>query len=90
MRNTVFNVGSTAENYTKKMLVDLILERLPKTVVEYVKRESDPRDYRVQFAKIERELGFGLRWSVPDGMDEVIGAIREGIITDYTRKEYRN
>jgi nucleoside-diphosphate-sugar epimerase len=90
VRGAVFNVGGTGENYTKKMLVDLILERLPETVVEYVKRDADPRDYRVRFSKIEQELGFRPSLTVPSGLDEVIAAIQTGVIADFTRKEYRN
>jgi len=90
VQNAVFNVGGTAENYTKKMLVDLILERLPGTNVEFVKRDADPRDYRVRFGKIEKQLGFRPSLTVPRGLDEVIAAIRTGVIVDFTRKEFRN
>ena len=90
VQNAVFNVGGTAENYTKKMLVDLILERLPGTNVEFVKRDADPRDYRVRFGKIEQQLGFRPTFVVPRGLDEVITAIRTGVIADFTRKDFRN
>ncbi len=90
VRGAVFNVGGTAENYTKKMLVELIQERLPQTVVEYVKRDADPRDYRVRFTKIEETLGFRPSITVPNGVDEVIAGIRTGVIGDFTRPEYRN
>jgi nucleoside-diphosphate-sugar epimerase len=90
VQNAVFNVGGTDENYTKKMLVDLILERLPDTNVEFVKRDADPRDYRVRFRKIGEQLGFRPSLTVPRGLDEVITAIRTGVIADFTCKEYRN
>ena len=90
VQGQVFNVGATTENYTKKMLVDLLLEELPDTDVEYVKRQDDPRDYRVRFSKIEEELGFQTNYVVPGGLSEVISAIRTGVISDFTRKEYRN
>lgn len=90
VQNAVFNVGGTAENYTKKMLVDLLLERLPGTNVEFVKRDNDPRDYRVRFGKIEDQLGFRPSLTVPRGLDEVIAAIRTGVIADFTSKEFRN
>jgi nucleoside-diphosphate-sugar epimerase len=90
VQNAVFNVGGTEENYTKKMLVDLILERLPGTNVEFVKHDTDPRDYRVRFRKIGEQLGFRPSCTVPRGLDEVITAIRTGVIADFTLKEYRN
>ena len=86
----VFNVGATSENYTKKMLVDLIMKRLPGTNVEYVKRDTDPRDYRVEFAKIQKALGFQPTYSVPRGIDEIIRAVNSGVVSDFSRKEYRN
>ena len=79
-----FNVGSTGENYTKKMLVDLILEKLPEAdnLVSYVERGSDVRNYRVSFEKITRSLEFGITRTVPDGIVEIIEAIRSGMIND--------
>ena len=50
----VFNVGDTGQNFRKQDLVDLLVERLPDTRVEFVARTEDPRDYRVSFEKIQR------------------------------------
>lgn len=90
VRGEVFNVGATRENYTKKMLVELIKQHLPDTAIEYVKRDTDPRDYRVRFAKIEQELGFAPLITVPDGVEEVLAALRQGVIRDFTNAEYKN
>jgi nucleoside-diphosphate-sugar epimerase len=90
VRGEVFNLGGTDENYTKKMLVELIQQRLPDTAVDYVKRDQDPRDYRVRFAKIERVLAFRPTISVARGLDEIIMAVRTGVIADFTRQDYRN
>jgi nucleoside-diphosphate-sugar epimerase len=68
----VFNVGHTDENYTKKMLVERITERLGRGDVSFVHREEDPRDYRVDFSLIRDELGYVPQMTVPDGIDEVI------------------
>jgi nucleoside-diphosphate-sugar epimerase len=75
----VFNVGSTRENYRKQQLVELILPHAPDAVVEYVRRQEDPRDYRVSFAKIEERLGFAATLTVPDGIAEVARLVRLGI-----------
>jgi nucleoside-diphosphate-sugar epimerase len=45
----VFNVGNTEENYQKQMIVDEIKKQLPNSKIKYVKKDEDPRDYRVSF-----------------------------------------
>ncbi len=88
--NQVFNVGSTDQNYQKQGLVELIQYHISETVVEYVYKEEDPRDYKVSFTKIERELGFTVTRTVPDGIYEILQLIKEGLITDFDNPEYRN
>ena len=85
-----FNVGATAENYTKKMLVDLILQQLPEAegLVSYVERGADVRNYRVSFEKIEGRLGFGITRTVRQGIVEIIDAVRSGMIDDPDSKLY--
>lgn len=90
VRHEVFNVGCTEENYTKKMLVELILQRLPDTHVEFVARDHDPRDYRVRFAKIERAIGYRRGLTVEHGIDEIIAALRTGVIGELNHPQYRN
>ncbi|HSC90979.1 MAG TPA: NAD-dependent epimerase/dehydratase family protein [Gaiellaceae bacterium] len=86
----VFNVGSTSENYRKLDIVELLQERLPSARATYVHRAEDPRDYRVSFDKIERVLGFACRHTVPDGIDEVLGLLRSGLLADPKAPVYRN
>ncbi len=73
----VFNVGHSDENYRKLDLVQLITERLGRGNVSYVHRDEDPRDYKVSFEKIRRELGFEPRMRVPDGIDEIVRGLEE-------------
>lgn len=90
VRGEVFNVGSTAQNYRKCELVELIRPYAPGARVEYVHRAEDPRDYRVAFAKIERVLGYGITRSVADGIEEVARLVRAGIVEDPADPRYRN
>lgn len=87
-----FNVGDTRENYQKKTLVELILNELPsmRDRVSYVRRDDDPRDYRVSCGKIQAQLGFSVTKRVPDGIREVILAIKSGLIEDPDDSRYRN
>jgi nucleoside-diphosphate-sugar epimerase len=90
MRNQVFNVGSTEQNYQKQQLVELIKPYVPDGVIEYVHKQEDPRDYRVSFAKIKKELGFEITRTVADGIDEVVRLIRDEVIEDLSHPRYRN
>lgn len=76
----VFNVGATAENYQKQQIVQLVAVHAPDAVVEYVRRNEDPRDYRVDFAKIRARLDFTPSHSVASGVAEVARLVRAGII----------
>jgi nucleoside-diphosphate-sugar epimerase len=86
----VFNVGSTSENYTKRMIVDEISKQIPTGRVKYVEKAEDPRDYRVDFSKIKATLGFETTKTVPDGIREVRDVIQMGVITDPGNRRYYN
>jgi len=73
----VFNAGGDVNNFTKQMIVDAILEFLPKAKVAYQEHGSDPRNYRVDFAKIRKRLDFEPRFTVRDGISELIAAFKE-------------
>lgn len=90
VRGRVFNVGSTAENYQKKKLVELIRPQAPGAIVEYVHRNEDPRDYRVSFERMRSELGFETTRTVPDGIAEVAQLVRSGVIADFNAARWRN
>jgi nucleoside-diphosphate-sugar epimerase len=90
VNNHAFNVGSTKQNYTKQQLVALIQRHAPDAVVEYVQKNEDPRDYRVSFEKIRRELGFRCTRSVEDGIREIVHLVRSGALRDFDNPKYRN
>jgi nucleoside-diphosphate-sugar epimerase len=86
----VFNVGATSQNYRKVDLVELLTDRVPRATVRYVHRDEDPRDYRVSFDKVRERLGFEVTRTVPNGIDEVIGLLRSGLLADPFADVYRN
>lgn len=88
----VFNVGDTEENYQKKTLVAMVASELGSACgpVQFVHREEDPRDYRVDFSKIRNALEFRTKRRVIDGIREIISAIRFGTIKDPESALYRN
>jgi nucleoside-diphosphate-sugar epimerase len=86
----VFNVGDTAENYTKQMLIDEIRKVMPEARIRYVEQTDDPRNYRVNCDRIQRELGFRVTRTVPDGIREVMEVVRLGIVSDPDDQRYYN
>jgi nucleoside-diphosphate-sugar epimerase len=90
VRGQVFNVGSSQQNFRKQQIVDLIRQQAPDATVEYVHVDSDPRDYRVSFAKIHERLAFRTTTSVEDGVAEVARLVRQGVIQDMADACYRN
>lgn len=86
----VFNVGDTNENYTKQMLVNEIKKILPNSKIKYVKKNDDPRDYRVNCNKIKNELGFKISMTVPEGIMEIKRVIQEKLIQDPENQKYYN
>lgn len=69
----VFNVGGEKNNYTKKQITELILKQLPhNNKVEFTNKKFDPRNYRVNFSKIEKNLNFKIKFGVEEGIEEMI------------------
>ena len=88
--NNVFNVGDTSENYTKKMLMEELLKKIPDGKVDYVDRDEDPRDYRVNSDKIKEILNFKITKRVPDGISEIIKVVNSSILSNPYSSKYRN
>lgn len=90
VRNEVFNVGSTTQNFQKQQLANMLKSHIPDAVIEYVHKDEDPRDYRVSFEKIKHNIGFKTEHTVGNGIQEVIRLVESGIIQDFRNPEYRN
>ena len=88
----VFNLGTDDGNYSKDDIVQLILKRIPETIVEYkdLTFGGDMRDITVSFAKIKNVLGFDTILNVDDGIRELLFALKTGIIRNPTDEKYRN
>ncbi len=86
----VFNVGSNSSNLQKIVLGRLVQTQVNGTDLQFVKKDTDPRSYRVDFAKIEDRLGFRARWSVEDGIREVHEALRNGVWSNPAEPKFYN
>ena len=88
----VFNAGGDVNNYTKQGIVDAILEQLPNARVKYKEHVVDARNYRVDFSKVKKILNFIPKYTVPDGIKEILIAFENHIFdhVDDQRKLFGN
>ena len=85
----VFNVGSNRMNYTLRQLAEQILALEPGLSVEYI-NNSDIRNYRVSFDKIQERLGLGCETTLEAGIRGVQEALRAGLVSHYRDPIYNN
>jgi nucleoside-diphosphate-sugar epimerase len=90
VRNQTFNVGSDEQNYTIAQAADIIHSLVPSARLVVLGNDSDRRDYRVNFAKIQSVLGFRPHWTVEQGVRQVLEAIASGEVEDYRDPQYSN
>ena len=86
----VYNAGRSGENYRKLDIVEEIGKQTDRGRVSYVRRDEDPRDYKVSFDKIRARLGFETLMTVPDGIREVIAGLDAEAFGDPFDSRYRN
>lgn len=71
----VFNAGNEVNNFTKKGIVDLILTKIRNGKIKYQEHGNDPRNYRVNFDKVRKILGFETKYNVEYGIVELFNAL---------------
>jgi nucleoside-diphosphate-sugar epimerase len=77
-----FNIGRNAENYRVRDVAERVAEVVPGSRPTYAEGAGpDPRSYRVDFSKAERELpGFRPTWTLAAGIEQLRQAYeREGL-----------
>jgi nucleoside-diphosphate-sugar epimerase len=89
VRGQIFNVGCNEQNYQIADLGLIIREAMPTALV-VTQPEEDDRSYRVRFDRIQNKLNFQPRYTVRDGIREIIDAFATGRITDYRDPRYSN
>jgi len=77
-KNQIYNVGSSNNNYSKRMIVEKILKRVPSAKVSYKEKGQDRRNYKVNFNKIKKEIGFNTKFTIDDGITEILNVLKEG------------
>ena len=90
VRNQIFNIGSNDQNYTIRQIGELIQGHIPEAIMINRDDEVDTRNYWVNFNKFRRTLGFSAKWTIDEGVEQVIQAIRSGKVSDYKDARYSN
>ncbi len=80
VRSEVFNVGSTEQNFTKRMIGEMVASIRPDVKLIFREGGGDARNYRVSFEKIKRILGFHPQFLVEDHLPSLLSAMEQGII----------
>jgi nucleoside-diphosphate-sugar epimerase len=86
----IFNVGDHTQNFTLTQLGQIVADCTPGTFVEDIRNDDDPRNYRVDFSKIQQTLGFHASVPLEVGIREIVTAVREGKVDDWNDPVYSN
>jgi nucleoside-diphosphate-sugar epimerase len=89
VQGQVFNVGSDTQNYTISQVGEIIHKHVPSARI-ITEDQADPKNYRVNFHKISRMLNFVPRWTIDQGIEQVMAAIRGGLVKDYRDPHFNN
>jgi nucleoside-diphosphate-sugar epimerase len=86
----VFNVGSNEQNYQLGEAAQIIQSLVAQVEFVDMGADTDFRNYRVDFTKITKMLGFIPRWTLQEGVKQVIAALESGEVKDYRHPMYSN
>ena len=68
----IFNVGSDEQNHTIQEVGELIQQLVPSATLIDMGSGGDKRNYKASFSKIRNQLGFVPRWTLAEGIRQVI------------------
>jgi nucleoside-diphosphate-sugar epimerase len=86
----VFNVGSNEQNYRLEEVAQVVQSLVTQAEIVEMGTGADFRNYQVEFSKITKMLGFIPRWTLQEGIKQVIAALENGEVKDYRHPMYSN
>lgn len=89
MDGAVLNLGSNSGNHRLGSIAD-VLKRLHPEAEIAMEPTEDHRNYRVDFTRIDRMLGFRAAVSLAEGIDEIDAMMAAGKVDDYRAAQYHN
>ena len=75
-KGQIFNAGSNKNNFTKRQIVELISKYIKNCNVIFQDRGTDPRNYKVNFDKVNKYLSFEPKYNVEDNIQNIINSIK--------------
>ena len=90
VQGEIFNVGATKDNFTVASIAKLIAGKCKGVKIEWLNNIKDRRDYRVNFSKIQKCIGFKTAHTVQEGVEEIANAMRRRKFKDWADKKYNN
>lgn len=86
----VFHLGEESNNKTIKEIADIVKSKLPNTKIKLLKgHDSDKRDYRINCQKLKNTIGWHAKYTVENGIEELINKLDE-LDWDWESEKYRN
>ena len=82
LKKYLTKIKGTTSKKEVSMIIDEIVKHLPNSKVKYSSNGSDPRNYKVSFSKVNYVLGFSPKYSVKDGIKELVNALKMGLYKD--------
>ena len=74
----ILNVGSDTLNYQVLQVAPMFKKYFPKLKIENFSSSTETRNYRVNFKKIKKLLGFSTKRTIDDGIIEILDALKSG------------
>ena len=84
-KGQIFNAGSNKNNFTKRQVVELISKYIKDCNVIFQEKGSDPRNYKVNFDKVNQYLNFVTEYDVEDNILNMINTIKDYKIIDKSK-----
>lgn len=86
----IFNVGCEKQNYRIIDIARLVKKCVPQAELIIEETGSDPRNYFVSFSKIEKVLGFKVRYTLEQSIKQIAESIKKGYIKNVNDAKYYN
>jgi len=86
----IFNVGNSKENFTIGEIGEMIKNIIGGVKLQYCKKTTDLRSYKVSCEKITICTGFQTKHTLRDGIKELKRALESGKYRDYKDPRYSN
>lgn len=86
----IFNVGGRELNYKMIEIGEIIQKEIPEAEIIVQEKDVDERNYRIDFTKISSMLGYEPEFSIADGVQEILTALKDNSIDNHKDIRFNN